>query len=143
MKNKIRQFVGVLLLVAASTFTANSFASGGGAVAVQMMNVPPETKIKMLRVIFEDVFGTPEELRAQFVAACNARQNTTSTAVSQPAAASAAASKSYSREATLAALCMPAARRGIESALSPKKPAPISGASAPKDAQKKAPSAGA
>ena len=125
-------------LATTSGFAGSSLASGAGQVVSQMADVPPETKIKMLRVIFEDVFGTPEEIRTQFVAACNAREKaTTSTkakvtqVASSPAPKASEASKSLSKEATLTAFCAPPVRRSIESALTPKAAGSASYASAP------------
>lgn len=111
-------------------FSGRAVASGVGPLIADMADVPPETKIQMLRIIFEDVFGTPEEIKAQFVAACNARKPAAQSATSGvPGAASPKtkvpeAQKSISREATLAAFCAPTIRRGIESALTPKSSRP-------------------
>ncbi|WOB06953.1 hypothetical protein [Piscinibacter gummiphilus] len=127
-----------LALAIALGFPSSASASGAGQVVSQMADVPPETKIKMLRVIFEDVFGTPEEIRTQFVAACNARNKaaTPSTEKAQQIASSPApkasdGSKSLSKEATLIAFCAPPVRRSIESALAPKAAASTPSASAP------------
>ena len=126
MKHIRFPFTRILLLATMVGLPAIAGASGSGQVVSQMADAPPETKIKMLRIIFNEVVGTAEELKTQFVAACNARQK----ALAQPAAQAgqgsaaptlkaSAPSKNLSKEATLAAFCVPAVRRGIESALTP------------------------
>jgi len=140
MRHHLLQVFSVALLVFAAGWPLCAQGSGTGQVIGDVANVPPETKVRMLRIIFEDVFGTPAELKAKFVAACDARTPSAATA-SSPATASKApepASMSASRKATLAALCVPSVRRGVESALSFKEPASAAQAPAPSSATNKA-----
>lgn len=114
----------ILLLVVAVAFTPDGAASGAGQVVSQVADVPPETQVRMLRILLDDVFGTPEELRARFIAACQARSGAEATltgSADQESTSGAphpqGTSRSASRAATLAAFCAPAVRRGIEAAL--------------------------
>lgn len=130
MKKGILLCAACLTGVLGATFAPAATASGGGDVVKGLADMPPEAKIQVLRIIFEDLFGTPEELKVRFVEACNARME--STPESQEAkgtpsgtveiTSETSASGSKWKEATLSALCVPAVRSRIEAALTPEQP---------------------
>ncbi|MYN25922.1 hypothetical protein [Duganella levis] len=114
---------GIVLLILLSPAHAGDPSSAVAAVA----DAPPETQVRILKLVFNDMFGSRAELKAKFVAACQTREK------AAPAAAAAAPAKpakpisevaqqkagELSQEAVLAALCSGPARRQVEAALTP------------------------
>ena len=89
-------------------------------------NAPPEAQLEILRIVLKDVFGSPDEVRASFSAACNKRQLPPSApakaATEKPVdvpftAALQARAAGASKEATLMALCAAPVRAKIEASL--------------------------
>ena len=115
-----------MLLAASVCLSAPAQAGDPSAFIEGVVNAPPEAQLKMLRIVLKDVFGSPDEVRANFSAACNKRQTPPSapakvlpekkaavpfTAALQERAAGA------SKEATLMALCAAPVRAKIEASL--------------------------
>lgn len=129
---RLRVTLIFLALFANIGFIQSSAASGAGQVGAQLLDVPPETKIKMLRIVLEDLFGTPAEIRAQFIVACDTREKlkrlpsekVKHVSTSLPSTSSDVDSN-LSKDAVLAAFCSAAVRKKIELALL-EKPIPSS-----------------
>lgn len=114
--------VGVVVFILLSPARAGDPSSAVAAVA----DAPPETQVRILKIVFNDMFGSRAELKAKFVAACQAREKATPAPVAAPAKpakplSEAAQQKAgeLSQEAVLAALCSGPARRQVEAALTP------------------------
>jgi hypothetical protein len=61
-------FLSALLLIS-NTANAGDPSTVVGAVA----DAPPEAQVKILRILFEDVAGSPQELKQRLVTACKNR----------------------------------------------------------------------
>lgn len=113
---------GTMLVMLASPARAGDPSSAVAAVA----DAPPETQVRILKIVFNDMFGSRAELKAKFVAACQAREKAAPAPLAAPAKparplSEAAQQKAgeLSKEAVLAALCSGPARRQVEAALTP------------------------
>lgn len=61
------------LILFAFACTSNSALAGDPSAAVDgFAKAPPEAQVRIVRIIFDDLFGSPDELRAHFIASCNA-----------------------------------------------------------------------
>lgn len=114
--------VGMVVFILLSPAHAGDPSSAVAAVA----DAPPETQVRILKIVFNDMFGSRAELKAKFVAACQAREKAAPAPVAAPAKpakplSEAAQQKAgeLSKEAVLAALCSGPARRQVEAALTP------------------------
>jgi hypothetical protein len=116
---------GVVVLILLSPVRAGDPSSAVAAVA----DAPPETQVRILKIVFNDMFGSRAELNAKFVAACQAREKAAPAPVAAPAKPDKPAkplsevaqqkAEELSKEAVLAALCSGPARRQVEAALTP------------------------
>ena len=115
-----------LLLAASVGMSAPALAGDPSAFIQGIANAPPEAQLEILRIVLKDVFGSPDEVRANFSAACNKRQLPPSApakaSTEKPAevpftAALQARAAVASKEATLMALCAAPVRAKIEASL--------------------------
>jgi hypothetical protein len=118
----VKKYAGWLLLMLALPVHAGDPSSAVAAVA----DAPPETQVRILKIVFNDMFGSRAELKAKFVAACQAREKAAPAPAATPAKlpkplSEAAQQKAgeLSQEVVLAALCSGPARRQVEAALTP------------------------
>lgn len=82
---------------------------------------PPETQIAMLRIVLDDVLGTPEKLRASFTRACDTQAPAPEDVQGNAASASSARPETASTKKkglTLAALCARPVRERLIAILS-------------------------
>lgn len=113
---------GIVLLILASLAHAGDPSSAVAAVT----DAPPETQVRILKLVFNDMFGSRAELKAKFVAACQTREKAAPAAAAAPAKPAKPISEvaqqnagELSQEVVLAALCSGPARRQVEAALTP------------------------
>jgi hypothetical protein len=118
----VKKYAGWLLLMLALPVHAGDPSSAVAAVA----DAPPETQVRILKIVFNDMFGSRAELKAKFVAACQAREKAAPASAAAPAKPAKPLSEvaqqkagELSQEVVLAALCSGPARRQVEAALTP------------------------
>lgn len=114
------------LFVATSVcMSAPALAGDPSSFVKGVSDAPPEAQVQMVRIVLNSMFGTPEEVRVNFAAACDKRL-APSAATAKPALAKKAEPISAmlqtrvagaSKEATLMALCATSVRKGIEAVL--------------------------
>lgn len=117
-----------LAVAVATTFTYPMATAGDPSSVVDgFAKAPPEAQVKIVRIILDDLFGTPQELKARLGRECSARQQRSTSDGSATPPANAAAiqeaaphspDESKSKEAILIAMCAGPIRRGIEHFLS-------------------------
>lgn len=115
------------ILVAASVSLSAPALAGDPSSAIKgISELPPESQLEIVRIVLDDMFGTPEEVRVKFVAACDKRKTPSSAppksapekkADESLASMMRARVAGASKEATLLALCAASVRPKIEAAL--------------------------
>jgi hypothetical protein len=109
------------LALAATLWAGPVRAGDPSAVVGAVADAPPETQVRILRMVLKDMFGSRAELKARFIAACAERHATRVPDKSERSLAAVAQEKAgeLSRAAVLAALCSGPARARVEAALTP------------------------
>lgn len=123
---------GMALVVCVAAPTS---AGDPGVIVRSVADAPPEAQVRMLKIVLGAVFGTPAEIKAEFIRECDARHKlapvgtgpsaakVAAPAASPPATAAAAQTPGLTKEAVLLALCAGPVRPRVEAALSPRGPA--------------------
>lgn len=102
-----------------------ALAGDPSAFAKSVAELPPAQQLDIVRIILDDVFGSPDQIRANFAAACTRRQQQPAPAQGVPEKKPAlpltsmlrAKMAGLSKDASLAALCATPIRTKVDAAL--------------------------
>ena len=118
----LRPLAAVFILGGAGV-TAPAVAGDPNAFAKGVAELPPAQQLDIVRIILDDVFGSPDEIRVNFAAACTRRLQQPAPGVPEKKAALPLTSMlrakmaGLSKDATLAALCAAPIRTKVDAAL--------------------------